>query len=77
MVYVRQSTLSQVYEHSESTRRQYGLYERARQLGWSDGQIKIIDEVLGHSDLNAFHPRLGFQKLLEKVVTGEVGEGQF
>lgn len=72
-VYVRQSTLVQVQIHQESTRRQYDLYQRARQLGWPDAQIEIIDEDLGHSASDQSQPRTGFQKLLEKVVTGAVG----
>jgi DNA invertase Pin-like site-specific DNA recombinase len=72
-VYVRQSTLVQVHEHQESTRRQYEMYQRARQLGWIDAQIEVIDEDLGHSASDASQTRTGFQKLLRKVVTGEVG----
>jgi DNA invertase Pin-like site-specific DNA recombinase len=72
-VYVRQSTLAQVQEHQESTKRQYELYKRARQLGWMDGQIEIIDEDLGHSASDISQQRAGFQKLLGKVVTGEIG----
>jgi DNA invertase Pin-like site-specific DNA recombinase len=72
-IYVRQSTLAQVQVHQESTRRQYELYQRARQLGWSEGQIEIIDEDLGHSASDTSQPRAGFQKLLGQVVTGEVG----
>lgn len=72
-VYVRQSTLAQVHEHQESTRRQYEMYQRARQLGWMDAQIEVIDEDLGHSASDASQTRTGFQKLLGKVVTGEVG----
>jgi DNA invertase Pin-like site-specific DNA recombinase len=72
-VYVRQSTLAQVQEHQESTRRQYGLYQRARQLGWPDERIEIIDDDLGHSASDVACVRAGFQRLLGKVVTGEVG----
>jgi len=72
-VYVRQSTLVQVHDHQESTRRQYELCQRARQLGWRQAQIDIIDEDLGRSASDASQTRTGFQKLLEKVVTGEVG----
>lgn len=72
-IYVRQSTLVQVHEHQESTRRQYELYQRARQLGWMDAQIEVIDEDLGHSASDVSQTRTGFQKLLGKVVTGEVG----
>jgi DNA invertase Pin-like site-specific DNA recombinase len=63
----------QVQIHQESTRRQYDLVQRARQLGWPDAQIEIIDEDLGHSASDQSQSRSGFQKLLSKVVTGEVG----
>lgn len=72
-VYVRQSTLTQVHEHQESTRRQYEMCQRASQLGWAEAQIEVIDEDLGHSASDASQKRTGFQKLLEKVVTGGVG----
>ena len=35
IVYLRQSTLKQVFEHRESTDRQYGLQARALDLGWA------------------------------------------
>lgn len=72
-VYVRQSTLAQVQNHQESTRRQYDLVHRARQLGWTDERIEVIDEDLGISASDAARSRPGFQGLLAKVVTGEVG----
>jgi DNA invertase Pin-like site-specific DNA recombinase len=72
-VYVRQSTIVQVQEHQESTRRQYALVERAQTLGWPEQRIQVIDEDLGHSASDISHPRRGFQRLLARVVTGEVG----
>ena len=72
-VYVRQSTMSQVHEHQESTRRQYDLRDRARQLGWSDEQIVVIDDDLGRSASAAHQVRSGFQKLLTEVVVGHAG----
>jgi DNA invertase Pin-like site-specific DNA recombinase len=72
-VYVRQSTLVQVHGHQESTRGQYELCQRARQLGWQQSQIEVIDEDLGRSASDASQTRTGFQKLLGQVVTGEVG----
>ena len=48
-LYVRQSTLQQVIENTESTSRQYALRERARALGWPDERIVVIDQDLGHS----------------------------
>jgi DNA invertase Pin-like site-specific DNA recombinase len=49
VVYVRQSTISQVEQHRESTARQYALAERASQLGWTKEQVILIDEDLGLS----------------------------
>jgi DNA invertase Pin-like site-specific DNA recombinase len=59
IVYVRQSTAFQVAQNLESQRRQYGLTERARQLGWSD--VEVIDDDLGRSGAGARRP--GFGKL--------------
>jgi DNA invertase Pin-like site-specific DNA recombinase len=72
-VYIRQSTMAQVYEHQESTRRQYELQQRARQLGWSDEQIVLIDQDLGHSAADVNHLRPGFERLLAAVVIGQAG----
>ena len=49
VVYVRQSTASQVENHRESTQRQYALSARASELGWARDQIVVIDEDLGLS----------------------------
>ncbi|MBK8417682.1 hypothetical protein [Candidatus Villigracilis saccharophilus] len=67
-VYVRQSTMAQIQEHQESTKRQYELYQRALQLGWTDSQIEIIVR-LGHRCVSR---RVG-TKSYKQVVTGEVG----
>ena len=40
IVYIRQSTPKQVQNNQESTRRQYQLAERARQMGWAASQIR-------------------------------------
>lgn len=72
-VYVRQSTVVQVQEHQESTRRQYALVQRAQALGWPTERVHVIDEDLGHSASDVSHLRSGFQQLLAKVVTGQVG----
>ena len=44
-VYVRQSTSGQVIHHRESQRLQYGLVERAKELGWSEENIRVIEGV--------------------------------
>ena len=43
-LYIRQSSMHQVLENTESARRQYGLRQRATALGWSDERIRIIDD---------------------------------
>src|SRR5215218_5687464 len=68
-VYVRQSTAYQVTNNLESQRRQYGLAERARQLGWDD--IQIVDDDLGRSGGGTVRP--GFEKLLAAICEGRVG----
>ena len=70
-LYVRQSTLRQVLENTESTKRQYGLQERAVALGWQPEQVVVIDSDLGLSGADA--DRAGFQRLVAAVGMGEVG----
>ena len=70
-LYVRQSTLRQVFENSESTKRQYALRERAVALGWPLDRIVVIDSDLGQSGADS--DREGFQKLVAAVGLGEVG----
>ncbi len=48
-LYVRQSTLRQVFENTESTKRQYGLRQHAVALGWPVERIIVIDTDLGQS----------------------------
>ena len=69
-VYIRQSTPNQVLHHQESQRRQYGLIDRAHQLGFS--QVIVIDEDLGRTG-SGFVERPGFQRLVGDVCSGEVG----
>ena len=70
VVYVRQSTLGQVVEHTESKRRQYALADSARQTGFAS--VQIIDEDLGRSG-SGLVARPGFQKLVASVCGGLVG----
>src|SRR6516165_10887837 len=71
-LYVRQSTLQQVLENTESTSRQYALRERALALGWSEERIVVFDQDLGHSGAS-MADRLGFQRLVAEVGLGRVG----
>ena len=71
-VYVRQSSLKQVRENLESQRRQYAFAERARELGWSEGQVVVLDEDQGRSGATP-EARPGFSRLVTAVARGEVG----
>jgi len=71
-LYVRQSTLRQVVENSESTKRQYALRQRAIALGWHPDRIVVIDSDLGQSGASAAE-REGFQKLVGEVGMDHVG----
>jgi DNA invertase Pin-like site-specific DNA recombinase len=70
--YVRQSTLKQVFENTESTQRQYALRERAVALGWPVVQIVTVDSDLGET-ATSVADRQGFQKLMTEVSLGRVG----
>ena len=72
IVYVRQSARGQVLEHTESTRLQYGLAERAVALGWARSQVIVIDDDLG---VSAAVPdsRKGFARLVTEVTMGRAG----
>ena len=72
MVYVRQSTPGQVLENQESTRLQYGLRERAEQLGWPRDRIQTVDEDLGVSG-SGQQERPGFARLMLAVARRQVG----
>ena len=72
VIYVRQSSLAQVREHTESTARQYGLVDHALALGWDRDSIEVIDTDLGISGRST-EGRDGFRALVSKVCLGEVG----
>lgn len=71
-LYVRQSSLRQVMENTESRRRQYELRQRAVALGWPDERIVVIDNDLGLSAASAVD-REGFQRLVGEVGVGRAG----
>ena len=70
-LYVRQSTLRQVFENTESTTRQYALSERAVAIGWPVERVHVIDTDLGRSGATA--DREGFQRLVTEVGLGRAG----
>lgn len=71
-LYVRQSSLRQVMENTESTVRQYALRERAVALGWPVERIVVVDGDQGQSGASAVD-RAGFQELVAAVGLGQVG----
>jgi DNA invertase Pin-like site-specific DNA recombinase len=71
-LYVRQSTLRQVFENQESTKRQYALRQRAVALGWPLERVIVIDSDLGQSGASAAD-REGFQRLVTEVGLGRAG----
>jgi DNA invertase Pin-like site-specific DNA recombinase len=71
-LYVRQSTLYQVANNTESTRRQYDLRGRAIALGWPAEHVLTIDVDQGQSGASAAD-RKGFQHLVAEVSLGKAG----
>lgn len=71
-LYIRQSTLRQVFENTESTKRQYGLRQKAIALGWPEDRVVVIDNDLGQSGASAAD-REGFQRLVTEVSLGRAG----
>ena len=70
VVYVRQSTQTQVQTNLESKRRQYDLVEVARRHGFVN--IELIDDDLGRSASGSVY-RPGFERLVASVCAGDVG----
>jgi DNA invertase Pin-like site-specific DNA recombinase len=71
-VYLRQSTMAQVYQHQESTSRQYALKDRALELGWPSEQIRVLDADLGISGTQMGN-RQDFKTLVADVSLEKVG----
>ncbi len=71
-LYVRQSTLRQVLENTESTQRQYALRQQAVALGWPLDRVIVIDTDLGQSGASAAD-RQGFQRLVTEVSLARAG----
>ncbi len=71
-LYIRQSSMRQVLENIESTKRQYALRSRATALGWREDRIIVIDNDQGESGASAAW-REGFQRLVSEVGLGRAG----
>jgi hypothetical protein len=72
VVYLRQSSMAQVRQHTESTRSQYALADKAAAMGWARRDIEVIDTDLGISGKWGV-AREGFTELVTRLCTGEVG----
>jgi DNA invertase Pin-like site-specific DNA recombinase len=72
LIYLRQSSMAQLREHTESTRSQYALAGKAAALGWARSDIEVIDTDLGISGKWGV-AREGFTELVTRVCSGEVG----
>ena len=72
IVYLRQSSPTQVENNRESTDRQYALVNKATELGWPAERVVVIDEDLGLSGSGDV-ARSGFARLTAEVVLGHVG----
>jgi len=72
VIYVRQSSPNQVLNNQESQRLQYALRERAKQLGWHEKDILVIDTDLGKTAATT-EGRVGFQQLVARIALGEIG----
>src|SRR5437867_1638633 len=71
-LYIRQSSMKQVIENVESTKRQYALRARATALGWADDRIIVVDSDQGESGASAVW-REGFRRLVTDVGLGRAG----
>lgn len=71
-IYIRQSSLKQVRENTESQVNQYRLTERAKALGWPETQTRVIDTDQGFSGTSS-NERLGFQEMLGLISLSKVG----
>jgi len=72
LVYVRQSSPTQLERNTESTDRQYKLVDRATAWGWARAQIIVIDEDQGRSGSGRVD-RSGFERMAAEVALGHVG----
>lgn len=71
VIYLRQSSMTQVRQNKESQRLQYGLKDKAKEWGWKD--IEVVDSDLGASASLGAAVRAGFEILTGSVAMGEVG----
>src|SRR5262252_811307 len=72
VIYIRQSTGHQVLTYTESQQLQHAMREHARQLGWPEERIEVVETDLGRS-AQSTDRRDGYKTLLAEVALGQVG----
>jgi len=71
IVYRRQSTLRQVKENTTSIAHQRKQAKYARQWGWPESAIEVIDEEPGGNGCS-MENRPGYQRLCQRIAEGDV-----
>jgi DNA invertase Pin-like site-specific DNA recombinase len=72
LIYIRQSSPHQALTNQESQRLQYALRQRARECGWVDETIEVIDTDLGRT-ASTTQGRQGFKEVVAQVTLDQVG----
>ena len=72
IIYIRQSTMEQVRHNTGSTDFQRTQIEIAREYGWPDHLIQVIDQDLGRSGSSTV-TRTGWQLMLDQIDAKKVG----
>jgi DNA invertase Pin-like site-specific DNA recombinase len=72
VLYIRQSTGHQVLTNTESQQLQHTMRAHARQLGWPEERIEVVETDLGRS-AQSTERRDGYKALLADVALGQVG----
>src|SRR5260370_17742810 len=72
VIYVRQSSLYKGKYNTASNARQYNLVDRAKELGWPDERIIVVDQDQGQSGAS-LEGRDGFKDLMREILMGNVG----
>ncbi len=72
LIYIRQSNPHQVLTNQESQRLQYALQQRARECGWADDAVEVIDTDLGRT-ASTTQGRQGFKEIVARVTLDQVG----
>ncbi len=72
IIYIRQSTMTQVIRNTESRALQHAMKQRIQALGWKENEIIIIEDDLGLSATGSVE-RSGFERMVTEVCLGRIG----